>query len=277
VAGAAPRACALVLHGILGSGRNWRGFARRLVAARPDLALVLVDLRNHGESWGSSRPVAPPHTLEACAEDLDALLPRLAEEGVDAPRIVIGHSFGGKVALTWARRRARAGQPLAQCWVLDALPGPMDLSDPAGAGEVARVIAGLRALPQPLARRDDLVRAMLAAGFSRPLAMWMTTNLRRGEGGLVWRFDLDGVERMLQDYARIDLRPWLRERRPGAAITFVRAARSDRWTPAALADLDGLPGAAVTTLPDAGHWLHVDNPTGLQALLADGLLQEASR
>jgi len=267
--GARPVSSALVLHGILGSRRNWRGFARRLVAARPDVALALVDLRNHGDSWGTGAPADPPHTLAACAADLDALVPALtAREGLPAPAAVIGHSFGGVVALAWARRRALADRPLAQCWVLDALPAPA-----APVGEIARVIAGLRAVSLPLARREDLVDHLTGAGFSQGVALWMTTNLRRGPdgGGLIWRFDLDAVEQMLADYVREDLRPWLRERAPGAAITFVRAARSDRWTPEALADLADLPGARVRLLPGAGHWLHVDNPAGLQAMLAAGL------
>ena len=44
--GARPERAILFLHGILGSGGNWRTFARRFVAARPDWAAVLVDLRN---------------------------------------------------------------------------------------------------------------------------------------------------------------------------------------------------------------------------------------
>ncbi|MFW6331186.1 MAG: alpha/beta fold hydrolase, partial [Gemmatimonadota bacterium] len=81
-----------VLHGIYGAGRNWASVARALVGARPGWGAVLVDLREHGESVGFE----PPHTLESTAADLDGL-----EAGpVEA---VLGHSFGGKIALLRAR------------------------------------------------------------------------------------------------------------------------------------------------------------------------------
>jgi esterase len=89
--GATPSRWMLVLHGILGSGANWRSFARRLTAADPSLGLVLVDLRMHGQSQGAPSP----HTLEATARDLFRL-----QEALALPVSgVIGHSFGGKVAL----------------------------------------------------------------------------------------------------------------------------------------------------------------------------------
>ena len=86
---------AFVLHGILGSGRNWRTFARRLAARAPAWTFVLFDLRHHGDSGAPP----PPHTLDAVADDLAALA---AEVG--RPQVVIGHSFGGKVAACYAGR-----------------------------------------------------------------------------------------------------------------------------------------------------------------------------
>ena len=82
-----------IIHGILGSGQNWRTFARKLQTRLPNLGIALIDLRNHGRS---PRGVAP-HTLRACAEDLLRLSADIGE-----PDIVIGHSFGGKVALEFS-------------------------------------------------------------------------------------------------------------------------------------------------------------------------------
>ena len=36
------------LHGILGSGSNWRSFAKRLVQDKPGWRALLIDLRKHG-------------------------------------------------------------------------------------------------------------------------------------------------------------------------------------------------------------------------------------
>jgi len=239
-------------HGILGSGRNWRGFARRLVAARPGWCAVLVDLRNHGDSSGEP----PPHTVAACAQDLAALSQSLRP--FDA---VVGHSFGGKVALAYT---ATLPDELALTWVLDADPGP--LSGAVADHEVPRVIAALRAVPLPLERREQVLEHLQQAGFSEGLSRWMTTNLRRGDGGLVWRFDLDAVEEMIADYFRLDLWDTLEVPIMDLDIHLVRAARSERWDDAMAARAEGS-FATLHTLPDAGHWLHVDNPDGLLELM----------
>src|SRR5687767_12064792 len=90
--GAAPRRWIMFLHGILGSGANWRSFAKGLLAACPGWGAVLVDLRMHGSSQG----FAPPHTVAAAAADLASL-------GLPGPLgAVVAHSFGGKVALAYA-------------------------------------------------------------------------------------------------------------------------------------------------------------------------------
>jgi pimeloyl-ACP methyl ester carboxylesterase len=255
--GAAPTRTAFVLHGILGSAKNWRTFARRMAGRWPEWRLVLVDLRNHGESAGAP----PPHTLGACARDLAALSRALGAW----PEAVMGHSFGGKVALVYGRDVAPPS--LRHLWVLDAVPGPAGPAvDPTH--EVAQVIADLRAVGRPIASRDALVAHIRSRGYSQEIAGWMTTNLRRVEGGFDWRFDLDAIEEMLRDYGREDLWPWLAE--PGPPVDVVRAGRSDRWTSDAIHRLEGLPRVRVHTLPNAGHWVHIDDPEGLLDVLGAG-------
>ena len=98
---APPDRWLLVLHGILGSGSNFRSFARRVATACPTWGFVICDLRAHGLSQGAR----PPHTIDAAAEDLVRLEARLAAEGQMVAG-VLGHSFGGKVAIAYAARRA---------------------------------------------------------------------------------------------------------------------------------------------------------------------------
>ncbi len=251
---------ALVCHGILGSRRNWRTFVRRLAQELPGWRFALVDHRNHGESHGAP----PPHTVEACAADLEALMGQIGPA-----RIVVGHSFGGKVALALAARRP-AG--LEQVWSLDAAPGPLP-GDPRDDHEITEVLGTLRSVPLPFARRADVLTTLEAHGLPPSLAQWMTTNLRRDPDGFRWQFDLEAAEAMIHDYFGRDLwGPVEATDDLAPDVEVVRAANSDRWGPATIRRFQQLhPSAAgrLHTLPDAGHWLHVDNPDGLRELLLE--------
>lgn len=261
---APPTRTAFVLHGILGSGRNWRTLARQLAGRHPHWRFVLVDLRNHGDSAGAP----PPHTVTTAADDLLAL-----HEAFGAPDAVIGHSFGGKVALRYA---ARHPDGLHQCWVLDSLPGVVFDTDE---NDVTQVIRALRGFPPVLDRRDTVREGLVAGGFSPGLAQWMTTNLaRQDDGTFTWRFDLDAIEAMITDYFELDLFPVLEA--PPVDVHLVRAGRSDRWDAGTLEhladvvarcqDVDG-PKVAVHLLEHAGHWVHVDDPEGLMDTLGPSL------
>ena len=253
--GAAPHRTAFVLHGILGSRGNWRGFARALTRAHDTWRFVLVDLRGHGESHGA----ASPHTVAACAADLN----RLARHLGYRPEAVIGHSFGGKVALAFARAH-RAG--LKAAWSLDSPPGAHTID-----GEVRHVIETARALSTPVADRKAVVAHFEAAGLSTGIGRWMTTNLQRTAAGFVWRFDLDVIDALLSDYAGLDLFPYLEAPPPGLALHLVLAGRSNRWQGDTGRRVAALDRVRVHTLPDAGHWVHIDDPEGLRRLLSESL------
>lgn len=259
--GARPRSTCFVLHGIFGSGRNWRTFAQRWADACPQWRLVLVDLRNHGRSQGAP----PPHTLAAAADDLAAL----AEYLGGPPEAVCGHSFGGKVAIVYAQRHPAALRTLI---ALDSPPGAFARGDEAPRQtEAWKALQAMRRLAMPVASRAEAGRRIEAAGVDAGVARWMATNLvPRDGGGFTWHFDLDALDAMLEDYWRVDGYPLLESPPPGLRIHVVRAERSDRFTGDDLERLtrlarDGCIDYAV--LPDAGHWLHVDNPDGLLELV----------
>lgn len=257
---------ALVLHGALGSGQNFRSFIKRLSERRPDYAYVLVDLRNHG----SSHPAPGPHTLEQCALDLVGVI----EANPELPKVtsIIGHSFGGKVAIQFV---ATAPKPhvdnLEQIWVLDSNPGAQE---PGDNHEISRVVAAVRHVPLPLVSRQHVVESLMKVGMSSGLSNWMTTNVVREGNAYRWAFDLDGIVTLLKDYFSKDLWPFLAQPRTRPEIHFVVAERSDRWNGEMTEKAHQLPEhsrATVHILPNAGHWVHVDNPEGLLDMLGQGM------
>jgi esterase len=272
--GEAPAAWLLFLHGILGSGANWRTVARRLVAARPDWGAVLVDLRMHGRS----QDAPPPHTVAAVAADIDRLARDLAARDMPVAG-VIGHSFGGKAALAY---RALAPAGLLETWVLDASPSPRPGElPPAGAptpetpGDGAGdVVLMLESLAGQFSSRDDFVAQVTGRGFSRPLAEWLAMNLDRADGGLRLRLDLSAVRALLADHFRRDLWPAVESRELPGALRFVVAGRSrslDDGDRSRLHDLSNDGRVDLHLLPDTGHWLHMEAPDALLQLFSDGL------
>jgi pimeloyl-ACP methyl ester carboxylesterase len=261
-AGGAGR-LSFVLHGALGSGQNFSRFVGKLAEERPDHTYVLVDLRHHGDSRGAPGP----NTLEACAKDLALLSDSLGRQ----PDVLIGHSFGGKVALEYAR--VVAG-PLAQAWILDAVPGAQAAVDET---EIVAVIRAVRAVPVPARSRRDVIDHLTGqAGLSSGLAEWMATNLRRQGEQYVWTFDLDAIEQLMTDYFSVDLWGFLAQKRETPELHLVVAERSSRWTPEQRQRAQALPPETRVTyheLPNSGHWVHVDNPGGLLEIIAPRLVR----
>jgi pimeloyl-ACP methyl ester carboxylesterase len=248
-----PRAL-YVLHGIYGHGRNWAAVARHLCVRRADWRAVLLDLRLHGES----PPFDPPHTVLACAGDVLEY-----EATSDAPpRAVLGHSFGGKVALAVA---ARAGIDPLQVWVIDSTP---EARTPDGAAwEMLRVIG---ALPATFESRHDAVLAMEARGVRPAVAAWMATNLGPAGGGYAWRLDFGAMQALLDDFFRTDLWDVVEHPPSGAEIHFVKATESRTLTDAACARLleaGRHNGQVHLHHVRGGHWLNTDNPEAVLSLL----------
>lgn len=246
VAGSDAKRSMLFLHGILGRGQNWRSIAQRFVDKRPDYAAVLVDLRAHGESDAE----LPPDTLAQCAADLEALELTLPVEAV------LGHSFGGKVALSYA-----AAHPCVT-FVVDSTPSARP--NKRGSESVLAVLKALRALPASFDDRRAFVRMLNEEhSIPRPTAMWLAMNLKKDRDDMVFGVDLDRIDALLADYFEQDL--W---NAVGADTTFLLGGKSDVVSDSDVTRAQSA-GASVLTFEDAAHWVHVDAPEALTDALVE--------
>jgi pimeloyl-ACP methyl ester carboxylesterase len=92
-AGDATDPTVLLVHGSMDRSAGLLRLSRRLDHCRHVL-------RFDRRGYGRSRNVGPPWTVEANVDDAQGLL-----AGIDGPVDVVGHSFGGNVALALAERR----------------------------------------------------------------------------------------------------------------------------------------------------------------------------
>ncbi|KAK7337261.1 hypothetical protein VNO77_17826 [Canavalia gladiata] len=270
---------AVFIHGFLGSARNWRSFSRNLVASlsksspSSNWRAVLLDMRNHGNS--AERKLNPPHNMDNAAKDLADLV---KAEGWCWPEVVIGHSMGGKVALQFAEScyRGDYGESALwpkQLWVLDSVPGEVNHSN----DEVRDVLATLQSLPSQMPSRKWLVSHLMGLGYSKALSDWIGTNLKKVGDHETWIFDLQNAKEMFDSYWEESYWNLLENPPKGMEIVIVRAEKSDRWDQDAIQRIqklvsregsDSLGKVSFTVLPNAGHWVHVDNPKGLLEIVA---------
>jgi pimeloyl-ACP methyl ester carboxylesterase len=252
----------LLLHGFLGSGKNLRTVAQRWLERDPGRCFLLPDLLGHGES----PPLPPDATTDTVAR---AVLACASEAGLAGPLSLVGHSLGGRVALAAARIEPALVRDIV---LLDIAPGSMD---PAQNGS-RQVLDVLLAAPDAAADRREMRGFFTGQGLSPALADWLLMNLRAEGGQVTWRVDRRGLAVLHDVFHRDDLWPVIEAR--AVPMSCIRGGASRYVNDADAGRMDAA-GCPVTTLGEAGHYLHVDAldalidalcPRAATSLISDG-------
>lgn len=184
-------------------------------------------------------------------------------------RGVLGHSFGGKVALELARQRAAQGEELEQLFVIDSTPSARP--EKKGSESTQHIVDLLTNLPDEFPDRPAFTAWMEAQGVSRPTAMWLAMNVRPvpNTTRFVFRTDIAGVRELLADYFAVDLWDVL-EHPPGAGTMqshLVVGGKSGVVDAADREHAKRCPRTTLDVIEEAGHWVHVDAPDRLRELV----------
>jgi len=227
----------VILHGLFGRRRNWQAIQKRLAA---DARIVAADMRNHGDS-----PWDDEMTYTAMAGDLARLIGDLD----CGPAIVVGHSMGGKAAMTLA---LTAPDLVRGLMVIDIAPVTYDHS-------YQPYIDAMRSVPLgELARRSEAEKYLLDAIPDAGVRAFLLQNLGQDETGLKWQVNLDAIERDLPDI--LDFPQGIGDPYEGPAL-FLRGGASDFVADAHIPLIENLfPMAAHETVAGAGHWVHAEKP-----------------
>ncbi|MGA2246576.1 MAG: alpha/beta fold hydrolase [Verrucomicrobiota bacterium] len=238
----------VLLHGLFGSSDNWHPIAVRLAEQYQVFAL---DHRNHGQSPHSAHMDYP-----VMAADVDRFL---SARGLDRA-MVIGHSMGGKTAMQLALHFPARVHKLVVA----------DMAPRAYAAAHNRIFAALLALDLPKFESRAQIEAALAPEIPNPvLRRFLLKNLRRSEpGGFFWKINLRDLA---ANYWR------LREPVAGDApftqpVLFIRGGKSKYLQPEDEPLIrEWFPAAQMQTIPDAGHWVHADQPVEFLRLVLEFL------
>jgi pimeloyl-ACP methyl ester carboxylesterase len=236
----------LILHGLLGSGRNWRGVAEALSASRRVLA---PDLPGHGDNTD-----ALPLNMPGLAESVAALL-----EQENIPQAdLLGHSLGGKAAMWLALTRPERVRRLV---VVDIAP----VAYPEHQAGFAHLLDSLQSLNlEALPSRAEADARLAAAIQEASLRQFLLQNLIYRDGRYFWRVDLARLRAVLPelvDFPNAEGLP------PFTGPTlFLGGARSAYLLPLHVPLIRKLfPRAKILHLADAGHWPHVEQPEAFLA------------
>ncbi|WP_127782070.1 alpha/beta fold hydrolase [Rhodococcus sp. X156] len=243
------------LHGLFGQGRNWHTIALRL--AERGYRVTTVDLPNHGRS-----PWTETQDYGVMAEEVAELLAELGE-----PVTLVGHSMGGKAAMTLALRRPEL---LTALVVVDISP----VSYPAerSGSDFDRFLTAMRAMDlAALTSRSDADKALSEAVPDPTVRGFLLQSLVRDrEVGWRWRLNLDVLHAHLADLGRFPEPPegavfdkpvlWI----AGAESGYVR--EDNRAAMTAL-----FPRTRLVRVKGAGHWVHSEQPDTFLSALAQFL------
>lgn len=225
----------VILHGLLGSSRNWLSVAPALSSAAP---VVALDLRNHGES-----PHAPVHDYTSMVADIEAL--RIAR-GWESMHL-IGHSMGGKTAMRLACDFPHRVRSLT---VVDIAAAD---HQPYHAREV-EALCGLRL--DDLVDRRDAEEKIAVTVSDWAMRQFLLTNLRRSPAGWRWSINLPVIRDALPSLARNSLRETDRFAGP---MLLLKGEESHFLTSSdALAMKRYFPHLEFTVIPRAGHNIHFE-------------------
>ena len=238
------RPAMLLLHGGSAHAHWWDFFAARMVDRYRVLAL---DLRGHGDSaWSADGE----YEISTHVGDVLGLIDALGLRSL----VLVGHSFGGLVAMAVAEQ---AGGSIESLVVIDTR---LKVGERA-----ARFMGALRRLPQPiygsLEEAIERFRLLPAANDAAPEVLrHVARNAvhRLDDGTWTLKFDRRGIA----NTKPCDLSGSLASVR--APVLVVRAAASELMSEADLAEFRAVaPHAEAVIVPDAHHHVMLDRPEAL--------------
>ena len=235
----------VILHGLFGAGRSWTQIARALAGR---YRVYLPDARNHGAS-----PRASSMSYTDMARDVGALI---EAERLQRP-FLVGHSMGGKTAMTLALGRPELVGGIA---VIDIAPEHY-------ADQFASHMSAMRGLDASASVQRSLVRrALLDSLDDQSSVSFMLQTQRRQNERFDWRLNLLATAMCMGDLCGFP-EPLLHKRYEGPALFFA-GMESDYVRPESHARIARLfPRYDLEPIADAGHWVHADQPEALlQAL-----------
>ncbi|REJ83017.1 MAG: alpha/beta fold hydrolase [Bacteroidetes bacterium] len=228
----------IIIHGLFGFGDNWAGMAKAFTER--GFCCIVPDMRNHGRSDSNEE-----FDYQVMADDVAELVHSEQLNSVS----IIGHSMGGKVAMQFCISYPQLADKLIVADIAPRYYPPHH----------QMVLKAIRAVdPAALQSRKGAETILRSHLREESVIQFLLKNLYwRNEGELDWRFNHEIISRNIEN--------------AGAEITslrnievpalFLRGENSDYIRSSDKVQIDAIfSDNSLISIPDSGHWLHVENP-----------------
>ncbi|MEN9640223.1 MAG: hypothetical protein RLZZ262_2092 [Bacteroidota bacterium] len=237
----------LILHGLFGSADNWLTHAKNW---SEHYQVFLIDQRNHGHSQH--------HEAMSYAHMAEDLFELIAENNL-RDILLLGHSMGGKTAMTFAQEYGFLIEKMIV----------VDMGIRAYPPHHQTIFDGLNAVDvEHCASRQEAENRLLPFVPDASTRQFLMKNLFWKEPGkLAWRFNLPVLHREIEH-----IMVGLEHKICDVKSLFIRGGQSNYIKPEEFASIHALfPKSKIATVENAGHWVHAEAPAEFSDLVIDFL------
>ena len=224
----------VILHGLFGSSDNWQSQAKIFAEF---YTVYLVDLRNHGHSFWSEE-----HSYALMAKDLRFLTEELNLKNI----ILLGHSMGAKVAMTFAQQHPTILKKLIL----------VDMGIKEYPMHHQHILAGIKSLNlSEYASRGEAERVLEVHLENPGVRQFLLKNLYwKTKGELAWRMNVPILEKKMGEIlSAIPKQVVL------TTTIFIRGELSNYILDEDIPDIENVfPDSEFETILGAGHWVHAE-------------------
>ena len=230
----------VILHGFLGMGDNWKTLGQQF--SESGYQVHLVDQRNHGRSF---------HDKNFSYEDMVSDLKSYLEANNLNEIVLLGHSMGGKTAMLFATQYPEMVDKLL---VADISPRFYPIHHDA-------ILSGLSSLNFSILKsRGEADKQLSKYVSDTGTRQFLLKNLYwKEKGQLALRMNLEVLKNQVEEVGE----PIPIQARFIGETLFLRGDKSEYIGHQDEGIIKNhFPNSKITTISNAGHWLHAENPKG---------------
>ena len=242
----------VILHGLYGASDNWISIAKKLESR---FTVYIPDLRNHGHS---------PHTATHTFQDMTDDLIRFFNDHFIARATILSHSMGGKLAMMFA---AEYPEMVTNLIIADIAPksySPVNQTFKSVLQHelILELMEELNLVA--VSSRKEIDHFLSEKLHDPSLRQFLIKNIHRNkEGYFEWKINVPILKYGLRSITTEVNREWFTDRQPilNYPVTFIRGLNSDYISDSDIPEIKTIyPEARIIDIPDAGHWLHAEQP-----------------